>query len=105
MDEDIVVPLAFFATIVIISLGIPIVLAWRRRFERTPLPAPLSPELSARLDRLEAMVETVSIEVERMAEGQRFTTKLLSEGAAKPIVPQPQANVPVGHAAGDHPIR
>ena len=44
----------------------------------------LSPELDARLTRIEQAVDAISIEVERVSEGQRFTTKLLSERAAEP---------------------
>ena len=34
-----------------------------------------------RMARLEAAVESIAIEVERISEGQRFTTKLLSDNA------------------------
>jgi hypothetical protein len=37
-----------------------------------------------RIARIEASVEAIAIEVERISEGQRFTTKLLSE-QSKPI--------------------
>ncbi len=37
------------------------------------------PELQERLGRVERIVEATAIEVERISEGQRFTTKLLSE--------------------------
>jgi hypothetical protein len=37
-------------------------------------------EVAGRLERIEQAVEAVAIEVERISEGQRFTTKLLSEG-------------------------
>ncbi|HWL39525.1 MAG TPA: hypothetical protein VNO75_04740 [Gemmatimonadaceae bacterium] len=37
------------------------------------------PELVARLARVEQIVESTALEVERISEGQRFTTKLLSE--------------------------
>ncbi len=33
----------------------------------------------ARLSRVEQIVEATAIEIERISEGQRFTTKLLSE--------------------------
>jgi hypothetical protein len=33
----------------------------------------------ARLNRVEQIVEATAIEIERISEGQRFTTKLLSE--------------------------
>lgn len=45
-----------------------------------------------RLARLEAAVESIAIEVERISEGQRFTTRLLSEqnqGAARMSLPAP----------------
>ena len=37
------------------------------------------PELLARLARVEQIVESTAIEIERISEGQRFTTKLLSD--------------------------
>lgn len=80
MDEDIVVPALFFLTIIVLSLGIPLVRAYVRRMEATPLTPRVPADLEGRLDRIEAMVETVAVEVERLAEGQRFTTRLLSEG-------------------------
>jgi len=41
-----------------------------------------SPAMSEdRMMRLEAAVESIAIEVERISEGQRFTTKLLSENS------------------------
>ncbi len=35
--------------------------------------------LEARLDRIEQALDSVAVEVERVSEGQRFTTRLLSE--------------------------
>jgi hypothetical protein len=35
--------------------------------------------LEQRLERIEQAVDSIAIEVERISEGQRFTTKLLSE--------------------------
>jgi hypothetical protein len=40
------------------------------------------PELIARIARIEQIVESTAIEIERITEGQRFTTKLLSEKKA-----------------------
>jgi hypothetical protein len=37
------------------------------------------PELLARFARVERIVEATAIEIERISEGQRFTTRLLSE--------------------------
>ena len=38
-----------------------------------------SPLAEARLARIEQAVEAIALEVERISEGQRFTTRLLSE--------------------------
>jgi hypothetical protein len=58
-----------------------------------------SPALSeARLARIEQAVEAIALEVERISEGQRFTTKLLSEQsrpAPKPIQRQLSTNTPI----------
>ena len=40
------------------------------------------PELAARMARVEQIVEATAIEIERISEGQRFTTRLLSEKKA-----------------------
>ena len=39
--------------------------------------------LDQRLERIEQAVDAIAVEVERLAEGQRFATRLLSEGAAR----------------------
>ncbi|HEV2017341.1 MAG TPA: hypothetical protein VGQ98_03425 [Gemmatimonadaceae bacterium] len=52
----------------------------KSRGQRDTLTAGRDPELYARIARIEQIVEATSIEIERISEGQRFTTKLLSEG-------------------------
>jgi len=48
-----------------------------------------APQLTeARLERIEHAVEAIALEVERISEGQRFTTKLLSEN--KQLQPKPE---------------
>lgn len=42
---------------------------------------PSSPVTEARLARIEQAVDAIALEVERISEGQRFTTRLLSEQA------------------------
>jgi hypothetical protein len=37
------------------------------------------PDVQHRLERIEQAVDAIAVEVERMAESQRFTTRLLSE--------------------------
>lgn len=57
-------------------------------------PSPLADD---RLARLEHAVDAIALEVERISEGQRFTTKLLSEQtrpAPKPVQRQIATNTP-----------
>jgi proteasome assembly chaperone (PAC2) family protein len=51
----------------------------KSRGQRDTLAAGSDPELLARVARIEQIVETTAIEIERISEGQRFTTKLLSD--------------------------
>lgn len=85
MNEAIVVPIAAFIMICVLSLGIPLVVAYVRRSGNKPeLSAADRANDSARLARIEAAVESMSIELERISEGQRFVTKLLA-GRAEPV--------------------
>jgi hypothetical protein len=56
-----------------------------------------SPSSEARLARIEQAVDAIALEVERISEGQRFTTKLLSEQtrpAPKPVQRHLSTNTP-----------
>jgi len=52
---------------------------WKRAGKETIVQTQLSPQIDQRLERLEQGVDTIAIEIERITEGQRFVTKLLSE--------------------------
>jgi hypothetical protein len=47
--------------------------------QRKPRQAELAPDVQDRMSRIEQAVDAIAIEVERMSEGQRFTTRLLAE--------------------------
>ena len=79
MDEDIVIPLAFFTTVTVLSIGIPLVRSYIRRADRQALQPKVPHEVTARLERMENAIEAIAVEVERISEGQRFTTKLLAD--------------------------
>lgn len=65
--------------VVAVVLGTPLVRSLTRWFDRRTAGAPMTSDVSQRLASIEQAVETVAIEVERISEGQRFTSKLLSE--------------------------
>jgi len=54
----------------------PVFVAWARRVEAKPL-TPALPD--PRLERMEQAIEAIAVEIERISEAQRFTTKLLSD--------------------------
>ena len=67
--------------------------AFFNRAGKRTLPAPADPVLQDRLDRLESAIQAIAIETERIAEGQRFTTRLLSQHGS-PTVPVPGIPLP-----------
>lgn len=73
-------------TIVItIVLGFPLVIAYARRlWKRSAAPVTMTPELTQRLDSIERAVEATAVEIERVGEGQRFVTQLMTSRAAEP---------------------
>lgn len=70
-------------TLVSLPLGYmlvkPVFIAWAKRLEAKPT-TPSLPD--TRLERMEQAIESIAIEVERISEAQRFTTKLLTERAS-----------------------
>jgi hypothetical protein len=80
MGPEIVVPLGFFATAIIVVIGVPMARAYSRRMDAQSRNPQIPSEVAARLERMEQAIDSVALEVERISEGQRFTTKLLSEG-------------------------
>jgi hypothetical protein len=78
-----IVGMLTFATAAVLILR-PLMRAFANRFERRGAPpAALPPEVTEQMQRLEHAIEAVAIEVERISEGQRYTTKLLSERGGK----------------------
>lgn len=80
MSEDIVVAIMAGTVVICVTTVLPLCLAYMRRGERMKAQQPLPvPEIIERLERMEVGMESISAEVERIGEGQRFTTKLLNE--------------------------
>jgi hypothetical protein len=73
------ISIAFFVTIAIIIIGLPIARALARWVDRRSTPSQIPTEVSAQLSQLNQAVDAIALEVERISEGQRFTTRLLSE--------------------------
>ena len=81
--EDMIVAVTALAVVAYIFRSI-IGLIGRRLDARTR-PA-FNPETDQRLARIEQAVDAIAVEVERISEGQRFTTRLLSDrGQGQPV--------------------
>lgn len=84
---EILVPISFFATVVVLVLGVPLVRARIREHERRARGLIPDAQLAERMARIEATVDAIALEVERISEGQRFVTKLLAEKAPTQLPP------------------
>jgi len=80
------VPISLFVCIAATLIGVPIARAYGRRIESKGNEN-LSRDVMARLERMEQAIDSIAVEVERISEGQRFTTKLLSERAKADQMP------------------
>jgi acyl-CoA reductase-like NAD-dependent aldehyde dehydrogenase len=96
MDDPakVVIVLSSFATVAY-SISAIARAAVANRKESARLARELVPPLAeARLERIEQAVDAIALEVERISEGQRFTTRLLSEQShASPKPPPRQLSV------------
>ena len=84
MGPEIVVPLGAFVCAIFLAIGVPLARAYSRRMDADSRNPRLPTEVTERLERMEHAIDSIAVEVERITEGQRFTTKLLSEGRGAP---------------------
>jgi hypothetical protein len=79
------IPIVLFTMIPITAIGVPIARALARRIEGGVrgglMPGSVPNDLGVRLDRMEQAIDAIAVEVERISEGQRFTSKLLASRA------------------------
>ena len=98
-EGAVVISVAFFVMCAVIAIGVPIVRAITRRMDRRTVAAPIADaETRDRLERIEQAVDAIAVEVERISEGQRFTTKIISELRG---LPQPDPSAALAERAGD----
>jgi len=78
------IPIMAIAIVPITAIGWPLARAAAKRMERGESGPRIPVDVSARLERMEQAIDSIAVEVERISEGQRFTTKLLAERTAPP---------------------
>jgi exonuclease VII large subunit len=98
-EGAVVISVAFFLMCAVIAIGVPLVRAFTRRMDRRNTAVPgADAETRDRLERIEQAVDAIAVEVERISEGQRFTTKIISELRG---LPQPDPSAALAERAGD----
>lgn len=79
MSEGLIMALVenLVRTAIVLAFGIPLLRFYLRRKENQ---RPKSdPQLEGRLARMETTLDSIAVELERISENQRFTTKLMAE--------------------------
>lgn len=93
MGPEIVIPLGGMITALAIVIGRPVVLAWAKKMENESKRPAVPTEVTGRLERMEQSLDAIAVEIERISEGQRFTTRLLAESTDTPL-PQRSTRLP-----------
>ena len=89
MAPDTIMAVAFFTALAIVATSIAKV--WMRRIDARR-EAPPDRALAQQMARIEAAVEAISIEVERISEAQRFSARLAAEGERARLMPPGRAS-------------
>ncbi len=80
MQPDvIIVPIVFGVPALATTIVIRMVLRHRERMAALTKPPAASQALDTRLERVEQAIDAMAVEMERVGEGQRFLTRILSE--------------------------
>lgn len=97
VDPDMVVGMSF---VLAMCFVLPLSIAWAKRIwrGRSPIVVPKTDELAPRMDRLEHAVDAIAIEIERIAEGQRFVTKIFTERPTANPIPAQRGGLEEGKA-------
>ena len=90
---EFLIPIVFFVSAAAVVRSI--VAARTRRLELEAQRYGGDPSLSYRMERMEEAIEAMAVEVERVAEAQRFTTRLLSEGSGGQLPGGQQQSAPL----------
>lgn len=88
MPENVTKVIGFFTIFVLFPLAIAASrFIWRRASKMPAQTVQLAPQMDQRLERLEQGVDAIAIEIERITEGQRFVTRLLSQQETREKLP------------------
>ena len=74
------------------ALVFPVVRAWSKRIEARAKTPVLNAGSDPRLERMEQAIDAIAVEVERIAEGQRFVTRLMTDRSPERVALPLSAN-------------
>ena len=77
---------ALSAVFAFVIVGLPLARAFARRMDRRTATNGVTAALQTRLDAMDRNIDTVAVELERVSEGQRFTSKLLADRVPAPAL-------------------
>ena len=101
--DPILIPIVAIACAPVIAIGLPIARALARRIESQAQRPSVPNDVSARLERMEQAIDAIAVEIERVSEAQRFTTRLLADqGGRAAALP---GGAPPQHASVTTPER
>ena len=83
--DGVMIPIIALLIVPVTAIGFPLARAYAKRMEQGGSAARIPSDVSARLERMEQAIDSIAVEVERISEGQRFTTKLLAERSGSPV--------------------
>lgn len=92
MEEEIVAIIGILSTFIGFPMVIVSYLKWKHQSKSSGIPLEASARIEARIERIEQAIDTIALETERVAEGQRWLTKVLAEpGTSNVPVPRGEA--------------
>jgi hypothetical protein len=94
VGPEVAVPVAGMMMIVTIVVGIPLVRALGKRWDKEARFPRSDPESAQRLAHIEQAIDAMAVEIERISEGQRFVTRLLSERAQERVAHESSPKLP-----------
>ena len=83
--DGVMIPIIALLIVPVTAIGFPLARAYAKRMEQGGSAPRIPSDVSARLERMEQAIDSIAVEVERISEGQRFTTKLLAERSGAPV--------------------
>jgi hypothetical protein len=83
--DGVMIPIIALLIVPVTAIGFPLARAYAKRMEHGGSAPRVPSDVSARLERMEQAIDSIAVEVERISEGQRFTTKLLAERSGSPV--------------------